>query len=53
MESCFLDGKTPNSVKKVLINFLAHSLHIVILLKTRGKDAFFSKSHINAVIRVF
>ena len=53
MESCFLDGKTPNSAKMVLINFSAHSLHIAILLKTRGKDAFFSKSHRNAVIRVF
>ena len=31
MESCFLDGKTPNSAKMVLINFLAHSLHIAIL----------------------
>ena len=37
----------------VLINFLTHSLQIAILLKTRGKDAFFSKSHKNAVIRVF
>ena len=53
MESWFLDGETPNSAKMVLINFLAHSLQIAILLKTRGKDAFFSKSHKNAVIRVF
>ena len=53
MESRFLDGKKSNSAKMVLINFLTHSLQIVILLKTRGKDAFFSKSHKNAVIRVF
>ena len=32
MESCFLHGKKPNSVKMVLINFLAHSLQIAILL---------------------
>ena len=31
MESWFLDGKTPNSAKMVLINFLAHSLQIAIL----------------------
>ena len=31
MESWFLDGKTPNSAKMVLINFLTHSLHIAIL----------------------
>ena len=31
MESWFLDGNTPNSAKMVLINFLAHSLHIAIL----------------------
>ena len=31
MESWFLDGKTPNSAEIVLINFLAHSLHIAIL----------------------
>ena len=31
MESWFLDGKTPNSAEMVLINFLAHSLHIAIL----------------------
>ena len=30
MESWFLDGKTPNSAEMVLINFLAHSLHIAI-----------------------
>ena len=53
MESWFLDGKKSNSAKMVLINFLTHSLQIAILLKTRGKDAFFSKSHKNAVIRVF
>ena len=57
MESWFLDGKTPFSAKMVLINFLAHSLQIVILYivraKIQGKKAFFSKSHENAVIRVF
>ena len=31
MESWFLDGKMPNSAEMVLINFLAHSLHIAIL----------------------
>ena len=31
MESWFLDGKTPNQAKMVLINFWAHSLHIAIL----------------------
>ena len=31
MESWFLDGKKSNSAKMVLINFLAHSLQIVIL----------------------
>ena len=30
MESWFLDGNTPNSAEMVLINFLAHSLHIAI-----------------------
>ena len=53
MESWFLDGKKSNSAKMVLINLLAHSLQIAILLKTRGKDTFFSKSHKNAVNRVF
>ena len=53
MESWFLEGKTPNSAKMVLINFLAHSLQIVVAAKIRGKTAFFSKSHKNAVIRVF
>ena len=52
MESWFLDGKTPNTAKMVLINFLAHSLQIVVRAKIRGKTAFFSKSHKNAVIRV-
>ena len=47
MESWFLDGKTPNSAEMVLINFLAHSLHIA------EKPLFFSKSLKNAVIRVF
>ena len=50
MESCFLDGKTPNSAIMVLVNFLAHSLQIA---KIRRKTAFFSKSYKNAVIRVF
>ena len=55
MESWFLDGKTPNLAKMVLINFLAHSLQIAILVreKIREKNAFFSKSRKNAVIRVF
>ena len=53
MESWFLDGKKSNSSKMVLINFLAHSLQIAILIKTRGKTAFFSKSHKNEVIREF
>ena len=56
MESWFLDGKMPNSAKMVLINFLAHSLQIVMLYskgKNSGKNAFFSKSHKNVVIRVF
>ena len=57
MESWFLDGKTTDSAKMVLINFLAHSLQIVILYivraKIRRKPAFFFKSHKNAVIRVF
>ena len=37
MELWFLDGKTPNSAKMVLINFLAHILQIVILYK--GKNS--------------
>ena len=55
MESWFLDGKTPNSAEMVLINFLAHSLHITILVraKIRRKTPFFSKSHKNVFIRVF
>ena len=53
MESWFLDGKTPNSAKMVLTNFLAHSLQIVVRAKIRGKAAFFSNSHENAVNRVF
>ena len=53
MESWFLDGKTPYSAKMVLINFLAHSLHIAIRAKIRRNNAFFSKSHKNAVNRVF
>ena len=56
MESWFLDGKTPNSAEMVFIKFLSHSLQIVILYskgKNRGKTAFFSKSHKNAVIWVF
>ena len=56
MESCFLDGKKSNSAKMVLINLLAHSLQIAILIvraKIRGKPSFFFKTHKNAVIRVF
>ena len=56
MESWFLDGKTPNSAKMVLINFLAHSLQIALLQegqKFGENPLFFSKSHKNAVIRVF
>ena len=54
MESWFLDGKKSNSAKMLLINFLAHSLQIALLrAKIRRKTAFFSKSHKNAVIRVF
>ena len=52
MESWFLDGKTPNSAEMVLINFLAHILQIA-RAKIRRKNTFFSKSHKNAVIRVF
>ena len=50
MESWFLDGKKSNSAKMILINFWGHSLQIA---KIRGKTAFFSKSHKNAIIRVF
>ena len=57
MKSWFLNGKTTNSAEMVLIIFLAHCLQIVILYivraKIRRKPAFFSKSHKNAVIRVF
>ena len=56
MESCSLDGEKSNSAKMVLINFLAHSLqhrHIIVRAKIPGKTTFFSKSHKNAVIRVF
>ena len=52
MESWFLNGKTPNSTKMVLINILAHS-HTIVRAKIWGKNAFFSNSHKNAVIRVF
>ena len=52
----FLDEKKSNSAKMVLINFLAHSLTSPYYSK--GKNSvknrfFFSKSHKNAVIRVF
>ena len=50
MESWFLDANTPNSTEMVLINFLAHSLHIAIIQR---KSVFFTKSHKNAVISVF
>ena len=56
MESWFLDGKKSNSAKMVLINFLAHSLqspYYIVRAKICRKNAFFSKSHKNAVIRVF
>ena len=56
MESWFLDGKKSNSAEMVLINFLAHSLHnrhTIVRAKIQRKTAFFSKSHKNAVIRVF
>ena len=56
MESWFLDGKKSNSAKMVFINFLAHSLqnrHTIVRAKIWGKASFFSKSHKNAVIRVF
>ena len=56
MESWFLDGKKSNSAEMLLINFLAHSLqhrHTIVRAKIRRKNAFFSKSHKNAIIRVF
>ena len=46
MESWFLVGKTPNSGKMVLINFF-------LAIASREKNAFFSKSHKNTVIKVF
>ena len=55
MESWFLDGKTPNSAKMVLNNFLpiASRSSWYSKGKNSGKNAFFSKSHKNVVIRVF
>ena len=47
----FLEGKKPNSAKIVLVNFLAHSLHIG--QKYGKKNAYFCKSNKSAVIRVF
>ena len=54
MESCFLDGKTPNSAEMVLIKFWPISSRSrIVRVKIRRKNAFFSKSHKNAVIIVF
>ena len=49
MQSWFLGGKKSNSAKMVLINFLAHSLHIAILYskgKNLEKNRFFSPNPI-------
>ena len=51
MESCFFTWKEVKFSQND-IDLLAHSLQIV-WAKIRGKAAFFSKSHKNAVIRVF
>ena len=53
MESWFLDGKTPNSAKMVLISFLAHSLQIGYSKgKKSGKKHFFLSIKMQG-IRVF
>ena len=51
-ESCLLDRKKPNIAKLLCINFLAVSMKIACS-KTLRKEAFFSKSYKNTVIRVF
>ena len=56
MESWFLDGKTPNSAEMVLVQFFGPyptDRHTIVRAKIRRKNIFFSKSHKNAVIRVF
>ena len=56
MESSFLDGKTPNSAEMVLVNFFSPQpshRHTIVRAKIRRKTAFISKSHENAIIRVF
>ena len=55
MESCFLDGKKPNSAKMVLINFwpIASRSPYYSKDKNLGKIAFFCKSHKNEFISVF
>ena len=53
MESWILDGKKLNSAKMVLIIFFPPDHLTIVKAKIQGKNAFFSKSHKNAVIRVF
>ena len=56
METWFLDGKTPNSTKMVLINILAIASRSPYYSKGKNsgkKTLFFSKSYKNAVIRLF
>ena len=54
-ESCLLDRKKPNIAKLVYINFLAVSMKIAMLqpAKILRKEAVFSKSYKNTLIRVF
>ena len=55
-ESCLLDGKKPNISKLVYINFLAVSIenrHAIACSKILRKEAVFSKSYKNTLIRVF
>ena len=55
-ESCLLDGKKPNIAKLVYINFLARqheNRHAIACSKILRKEAVFSKSYKNTLIRVF
>ena len=51
-ESCLLDRKKPNIAKLVYINFLSFSMKIACS-KILRKEAVFSKSYKNTLIRVF
>ena len=56
IESCFLDGKKPNTAKLVDMNFWADSVkysQVIPLAKIQAKTAVFCKSYQNVPTRVF